>query len=405
WALDQRGGTSGEKHCQLRLVAGESQEVSGSWHLAATRSLPSDHRTPDSTFLIAQRHVEDHQEPQVTSTWLLEPVSNVEEPSPPTVIGEGLAVKRSAASSTGLRFYEVVVRNLTARRFELQGSKLPAIRNAVEGRFTRLTGELSPEGTHAGLPRSVGPVVAPDPESHPSPTAQATFSSCAVLGDLLEFTVSYHDGKGEGFTVRVHAHSNSPLRSGVCANALELDVTSATQEVPRLVARPPTGYAETALGVYSSPGRVEALKVGELKPETEVLAGIGPRQGRWLKITAPLEGWIQAETRDGRAIVHELKGQRPNLRQVVTLRPVHGRTAPAMSPALKDQEAALRDATSPISHSGPAGDSDDVQKRAAEGAYFSVRAAEAERLLRERARIEATGIKGARPRQRVLGVF
>eukprot|EP00435_Cladocopium_sp_Y103_P003524 s4953_g1.t1 len=144
----------------------------------------------------------------------------------------------------------------------------------------------------------------------------------------------------------------------------ELEVTSVMEDVPRLRVKPPAAYVHIALGIYTGPGACDA--VGKLSPDDEVLCGMGPRQGRWIKITHPVEGWVQAETRDGQAILHE----------VVTLRSIGPRCDARGIPPV--QEPALREK---------------------EKAFFNARASEASRLLREFARLESRGCKGGKPRQ------
>eukprot|EP00930_Biecheleria_cincta_P082810 TRINITY_DN7245_c0_g1_i2.p1 TRINITY_DN7245_c0_g1~~TRINITY_DN7245_c0_g1_i2.p1 ORF type:complete len:342 (+),score=70.75 TRINITY_DN7245_c0_g1_i2:48-1073(+) len=289
------------------------------------------------------------------------------------------------------RFFEVTVRNLSGRSLRLQGSTLPSVRKTAAG----------PQAATAA-PRCVAPALVPDPDAHPPPTAQARFTSDAKLGDLLEFTLSYLDDRGEGLTVRAHAHATSSMRSSCQVHGQDLEVSSVIEEVPRMVARPPLGYAETALGVYAKPGRCAALQLGELRPGDEVLRGAGPRDGRWMKITWPMQGWIQAETRDGRPLFEELLCLRPNLRMVITLRPMHGRPGQPLSARLPGLEAAV--ASPPHT---PAEELSEAaqKKRETEGAYFSARAAEASRLIREKAWLEMTMLKTCRPRQSVLGVF
>eukprot|EP00931_Biecheleriopsis_adriatica_P092297 TRINITY_DN66118_c0_g1_i1.p1 TRINITY_DN66118_c0_g1~~TRINITY_DN66118_c0_g1_i1.p1 ORF type:complete len:510 (-),score=89.36 TRINITY_DN66118_c0_g1_i1:2-1507(-) len=370
WTIEHDGAFQESGHrCSIKLVAGECREAHG-WYLHLARSLPEDQRTEDSTFVSAL------EQPSKPALWLLE------------------AVAEAPAAKEPQRFYEVVVRNLGERPLQLQGPKGLA-RRAAAGRFLHLTGELPPaEGSQSSsLPKSVRPVLAPDPESNPPATVQAKFSSRAALGDLLEFSVTYVDSQGNGVTVRAHANAASSLRSSAQVHGQELEAVSAVEEVPRLVVRPPLGYAETALGVYSKPGRCAALQVGELKAEDEVVSGHGPRDGRWMKISHPVEGWVQAETRDGRPLLHEFIGTRPNLRQVVTLRPV------------KSNQCG-RTLSQPLSARLPCTEAKACQERSdAEKTYFSVRAAEASRLHRERALLESSGLKGYRVRQSILGVF
>lgn len=315
------------------------------------------------------------------------------------------ASSEEASEGCGRRLYEVVVRNLTGRHFELSGPKRPSLRRVAEGRLLRVAPALAAAADPApALPHAVGPALAPDLDRHAEPTAQAAFNLCSARGDLLEFTLAYADGSGEGFTVRVHAHSHSPLRSDAVGVGQDLAITSTLEEVPRYVARPPQGYAETALGVYKAPARCEDMRVGELRPGDEVLAGSGPREGRWLRITAPFEGWVQAETRDGQLLLAELRGQRPHLRQVVVVRPRYGGTAQAAqadgcsSASVSATPAALPSV--PREARGSA-----RGERAAEGALFSARRAEALRLERERTALEVTSLIGRRPQNALLGVL
>lgn len=297
------------------------------------------------------------------------------------------------------RLYEVVVRNLTSRSFKLQGPALLSLRRIAEGRMLYVQATLEAAANPvAALPRTVGPALAPDREPGAPSTAQASFSSSALRGDALEFALSYADGTGEGFTVRVHAHNKSPLRSDVVAAGQELDISSVVEEVPRLVVSPPLGYADTALGVYGAPARCETDRVGKLNVGDEVFAGSGPREGRWLRIVWPLQGWVQAETRDGRPLLLQLlptMGGRPHLRQVVILRPRHGRLhTPAATraaslgrPPSRPQEAEAEDAA-----------------RAAERALSSAKAAEGARFERDSVSLERTAFVG-RHRSTLRGVF
>ncbi|CAJ1414549.1 unnamed protein product [Effrenium voratum] len=171
------------------------------------------------------------------------------------------------------------------------------------------------------------------------------------------------------------------MQSFVQTYGEDLEAASVLQEVPRLRVQPPFGYADTALGVYPGPSACDP--VGRLAVGDEVLAGLGPRQGRWLKITYPMEGWVQAATRDGQAILHELVGKRPNLRQVVTVRSKPSKSV-TMSPVQRTNASLPRD----------------VEEK-----YFKARACEASKLLREFAQLEVQGWKGGKPRQSVRGVF
>ena len=226
-------------------------------------------------------------------------------------------------------------------------------------------------------------------KTHSNDPVQARFGS-SMAGDLLEFTATYlaESANGAmnpwGFTIHVHGNSASSMKSfvqthGDGAHGLHIEVESVMDEVPRFRVKPPSSaYEQTALGVYSRPGAAD--EVGKLKAGDEVLLGIGPRQGRWIKITYPVEGWVQSETRDGQAILHEILGMRPNLRQVVTLRSL---SATALIGPRVECEL-------PRDH---------------EEAFFKSRANEASRLLREFALLESQGCKGGRPRQTVLGIF
>lgn len=173
---------------------------------------------------------------------------------------------------------------------------------------------------------------------------------------------------------------------------LDLEAESVMEEVPRARVAPPSAYLHgPALAVYARPNASEAL--GRLSVGDEVMCG--GRQGRWRKITYPLEGWVQAETRDGRAILQPLFGLRPHLRQVVTLRRrLQDQRRPPVCLELLEPS------------------------REGEKAYFRARAGEAARLLRELAWLEGRGPDDGRrvaasvkvemcgkPRQTVLGIF
>eukprot|EP00439_Symbiodinium_sp_Y106_P059984 s2381_g8.t2 len=142
-----------------------------------------------------------------------------------------------------------------------------------------------------------------------------------------------------GVTIRVNAHAASPMQSSIQVHAQDLEVTSVMQNVPRLRVRPPAGYEGTSLGVESGPGRADRsdAPIFMLRVHDEVMAGMGPRQGRWLKITHPVEGWVQAATRDGQDILKEVVGCRPNLRQVVTVRPASKRPEPSKPAGFREK--------------------------------------------------------------------
>eukprot|EP00419_Tripos_fusus_P061055 CAMPEP_0172926558 /NCGR_PEP_ID=MMETSP1075-20121228/215781_1 /TAXON_ID=2916 /ORGANISM="Ceratium fusus, Strain PA161109" /LENGTH=365 /DNA_ID=CAMNT_0013787647 /DNA_START=1 /DNA_END=1098 /DNA_ORIENTATION=- len=312
------------------------------------------------------------------------------------------ALFREAASGNAAdagRLYEVVVRNLTGRHFQLNGDQRPRDRRVSKGRLLSLVPSLPAADDPApALPFSAASALAPDPIKHAPVTAQAAFASDSTLGDVLEFTLAYSDKAGEGFTIRVHAHSCSPLRSDVVSVGQDLSVTSMVEEVPRLIARPPAGYEETALGVYKSATRSEDLRLGELRPGDEVLASGGPREGRWLRITSPYDGWVQAETRDGYPILVEQKGRRRHLRQVIVVRPFYAGPPP---------KAAQRVTSLPISTLPWAlpRDHPNDEARAIERAYFSARASRAERLDKEAATLRAKSLLGKAPQATLLGAL
>ncbi|CAE7939826.1 unnamed protein product, partial [Symbiodinium necroappetens] len=186
--------------------------------------------------------------------------------------------------------------------------------------------------------------------------------------------------------IYVNAHAASTMQSSIQVHGQDLEVTSVMQNVPRLRVQPPRSYAETSLGVESGPGRGSRSAMFTLRLHDEVMAGMGPRQGRWLKITHPVEGWVQAATRDGQDILKEVVGCRPNLRQVVTVRPASKRqTSVQAAPAAQDI-GSFR------------------ENEHAENAQSRARAVEACRLLREVARLEAFGPSGT-PRKSTRGVF
>eukprot|EP00927_Polykrikos_kofoidii_P048488 TRINITY_DN42760_c0_g1_i1.p1 TRINITY_DN42760_c0_g1~~TRINITY_DN42760_c0_g1_i1.p1 ORF type:complete len:503 (-),score=62.07 TRINITY_DN42760_c0_g1_i1:155-1576(-) len=239
----------------------------------------------------------------------------------------------------GERLYDLVVYNLTPRTFTLTGASDPRCRRVPQGRLLRVATSIPSSVTPAvACAPTLAPALAPLTSRQSPPVAQAAFHQNATLGDLLEFTLSFVEAAGEGFTVRVHAHARSPLRSDAAPSGQDLDVSSTIEEVGRLVAQPPLGYERTAMGVYSSPELVKGTRLGELTPGAEVFSaergGIG---GRWLRITAPLEGWVMASTRDGTQLFSPLSAAvdeaahsskalssclwRPHIRQVIILRP------------------------------------------------------------------------------------
>mmetsp|Transcript_55047 Transcript_55047/g.98161 ORF Transcript_55047/g.98161 Transcript_55047/m.98161 type:complete len:543 (+) Transcript_55047:39-1667(+) len=395
WVVEAEKPTGNAlRTCRLRLVASETAAAIG-WCLQLERG-PEDERSENSAFLAIGADGE-------ACRWLLEPVEEQSiQPSISSSVAEALAksvpARKSAPaqlSGPSTRFYEVVVQNLCGRPLQLQGAKMPAMRKTVSGRVVKLLPEIALAGAPVALPRSVGPALAP-PEPHSPATAIAKFESHATLDEMLEFSLTYLDSKGMGLTVRAHAHAASSVRSCAWTHGQDLDVVSVVEEVPRLLCRPPPGYAETALGVYAKPGRCAALQVGELQPEDEVLAGSGPREGRWLKISYPCDGWVQAETRDGRPLFQEYLQTRSNLRQVVTVRPAHGRSP--RSVRLPEPDKAQQ-----ISATRPSSAQEEARK--VEATYFNARAVEASRMLRESAILEGSGLKSCKPRQSVKGVF
>lgn len=281
----------------------------------------------------------------------------------------------AAGGEGGARRYELEVHNLIGRPLRLVGPCQPFLRRVPHGRLLAVAPLLRP-------------AQAPSP-----PAALAAFECSAALGDLLEFTLAYAGDSCEGFTVRVHAHARSPLSSDAVAAGSQLEVVSRLVEVPRLAARPPHGYVETALGVYARPSRDEAARVGELRLDQEVLAASGARQGRWLQITAPFAGWVQAEARDGSPFLAAPDGGgAPHLRQVVELRPA----ASAQSkPAAAPPPSAARQADREV-HPAPCA-------RASESEYARIRAAEAARLGQANALVGGAGHVG-RGRRTMRGI-
>lgn len=308
--------------------------------------------------------------------------------------------------SSSKRLYEVVVCNLTGKSFELIGDSRPFMRKVAKGRLITLlqTVAAAPApapATAPALPRLEQVVRVPSASVDPQIAAKAIFTPCptgSLLGpvdaDLLEFTLAYTAEAGEGFTVRVNAHSHSPIRSGVATVGKAFEVLSELHEVPRLVTRPPLGYEEVALGVYKGPRRCDAERVAQLQPGDEVMA-TNFREGRWLKISAPVVGWVQSETRDGRPMLEPLVGLRPHLRQVITVRPRHG--------WYPDTAGQQESEATPGVWSAP-------EKALSDDLIFSAdqhcaRSAEAVRLARESAAMEGVALVGRRPRTNLVGVF
>mmetsp|Transcript_13022 Transcript_13022/g.31036 ORF Transcript_13022/g.31036 Transcript_13022/m.31036 type:complete len:502 (+) Transcript_13022:57-1562(+) len=363
WIIEPASGATHEAAgllpgYMLRLADGPEDLIG--WHLTASRRQPRDRRTSDSMYLQVSK-VE-------SATWLMEV-------SMPHLQAKLLR----SLSMPSHRFYEVVIFNLSGRQLHLQGCKLPATRKTIAGRLLHIAPEILPAQGLEGHPGSLERLLLLNPEPHPSPTIQAMFHHSNNCGDLLEFTVTYLTPEGGGVTIHAHAHEASSMQSSVQVHGQEFEATSVLEQVPRLQARPPQAHAPLCLGVHARPSFCDAfsrLNVGE-----EMMAGMGPRSGRWLKITYPVEGWVQASTRDGQQILREIVGIRPNLRQVVTLRPV----AKRQGPALPQQKEAC-------------------PSRSTEHTHFKARAEEACRLSREIARLEATGPLGT-PRKSTLGVF
>lgn len=300
----------------------------------------------------------------------------------------------------GPRMYELVIRNLTSRRFKLQGPTQAGKRKIAEGRLLLVRAVVEPSSAPAAaLPGAVGPALVPDSRIEVAPSAVARFSSDSKRGDALEFVMAFVDSEGEGFAVRAHANQSSPLRSDVLPSGLGLQVTSQLEEVPRFAVSPPEGYAD-AMGVYPKPARCEAECLGKLRSGDEVLAGAAARQGRWLQLTWPIQGWVQAETRAGEQLLRELPvsgGCRQHLRQVISVRPA---VAPAA--ALLDdggpREVCLHTAVQD-GYSRPP-----PQDRTAEQQFCEPRAAEVARLERTRGLLERGLCLGSH-RAALRGVF
>jgi len=223
-------------------------------------------------------------------------------------------------------------------------------------------------------------------------------------GDTLEFTLTYVDssgpGESEGFVVRAHANSRSPLRSHAVASGQELHVTSVVEEIQRLQMQAPPGYEDTVLGVYSGPGRCEANLVSKLRNGAEVFTA-GKLEGRWQRITWPVRGWVQAESRNGSPLLVPVPpadgGLRPHLRQTVTVYPRES----AHGVSTKDTP----DALSELSSSVVAGPADDKGlQRLSEQTYYKERAAQVAAYDRQCAQVARTTFVG-RQRCELRGIF
>lgn len=315
-------------------------------------------------------------------------------PSSAATAPSDVAVPSSTATSAG-RLYELVIHNYTDLHFKLTGPTLPLFRKVPQGRLVHLQPTLCP-----GETLTTG--------TEATAIAQALFgaSTPSAKEDALEFTLSFMNATSEqGFTVRVHAHDRSPLRSDAIPSGQGLDVTSILQSVPRLLSRPPLGYAETTLGVYRKPERDEAGRVGTLSEGAEVMGGAEAHKGRWMRISSPLEGWIQARTRDGRDLLEAAPGQ-PNLRQVVSIRPciprdIQGADSAIPRPVCKSEDGAAgnwpqaswaeqepKPWTSELAH---------FRKSAAFG--------ETARLDKEASIMEVRSLFGVRPRKALVGAI
>lgn len=302
--------------------------------------------------------------------------------------------------TSGPRLYELVIRNLTARQFKLQGPAQAALRKTAEGRLLSVEAAIGAAATPASaLPRSVGPALQPDTHLRAPTSALAVFSSGGSRGETLEFVLGYDDGGGEGFTIRVHANQSSPLRSDVIATGHDLQVSSHREEVQRLVCTPPEGYAELALGVYATAARCQAELVGQLCPGDEVLAASGARQGRWMRIAWPLQGWLQAETRDGQPLLQPVPSSgncRPHTRQVVSVRPAP-RPQSSPPPQGAGQVQAAQALSSALAPAPP-------QERAVERGFVESRTAEVARMHRNSEELERAHFLG-RHRAALRGIF
>lgn len=258
------------------------------------------------------------------------------------------------------------------------------------------------------LPKQLVGALESDEDRHLPCVAQAMFSRCPAKEDTLEFTVAYTDGAGEGFTVRVHEHERSHLRSDVVATGHgAFEVESLVQEVPRLVSRPPFGYAETSLGIYRTPDRSESTKIGTLKSGEEVLAVDYSLDGRWLRISSPMDGWMQAKTRDGRPLLADVVG-RPHLRQVIIVRAGEQVTAAETGHAEMLHEACdITTMESPLSPTYSLAKRIGVTDtcRATEHSHYNSRIREQDRLGRKNAHLEGAALVGPHGRRAVLGVF
>jgi len=191
-----------------------------------------------------------------------------------------------------LRFYHLAFDNLTSRTFSFK----PAPKAAV-GRIVKVASQLKPGLT----------VVA----------VQALFDESTTCGGMLEMPLSFQDTDGNGLTVRVHCHDKSLLRCDAIGAGQNLQISSAVARVPRLVAQPPLGY-DAQLGIYAEARRDESTLVGRLAPGDAVVAA-GEKRGRWMQISAPCEGWVIFETRDGSPCFAEEAFRQPHVRQTVTV--------------------------------------------------------------------------------------
>lgn len=215
--------------------------------------------------------------------------------------------------------------------------------------------------------------------------ATAAFGFSETCGDVLEFPLSFSDAEGRGFTVRVHCHDKSPLRSDALSAHQALGTHVELEEVPNLVARPPVGY-EDSLGIYSTPGREEKNRLGSFKVGDQIL--VGASQGRWRQVTAPTEGWVLFETRDGVPLFQELPGAAAHIRQTVTLK-----SLPGGKPLMRlEKEPAVE----------PKGADPD---RLAEMKAYIARQQVHDTISKRNAHLEEHRLLGARKRQQWKGVL
>jgi len=269
--------------------------------------------------------------------------------------------------SKPVRWYQLTIQNETSSSFRL--ATVPKI--PKHGRLAAVIPSVPPGVTWV--------------------VATATFKSTGqnACDDMLEFPLAFSDADGRAFTVRVHCHDHSPLRSDAISASQALQVDGELEEIPRLIARPPMAF-EDSLGIYSTPQKIEENRLGSLKNGDYAL--FGPRKGRWAQLTAPVQGWVLFESREGVPFfVNEEPGSM-HIRQTITLKTLSGGKPIART---EYKEPPVKPKVTSITE----------QDRLAEMKAHVARQQVQQAMGKRNAELEGQKLLGARKRQQWMGVL